>query len=303
MKTSVVLSTYNGEAYIREQLNSILEQSRKPDELIIIDDASKDHTVDLVRKATENSGIEKVSIHQNSENVGWKANFMNGFHLAEGDIIFCADQDDIWLADKIKVMAGAMEENPGIEVLACNLKPLYEEGSRKLADFYIIDYGNERTVRVDFLKHGFTMLRPGCTMCFRRSLLESADQIWNDRLGHDEVIWAIGIVTEKLYIINECLIRFRRHENNNSPSNSKSIANRLLLAENDEIKINCLLSALSIPNDQIRQRLMEMRDFDRVRIEAFRSGRKKAALYLLKNIKAYGSIRSWTADMISVING
>ena len=282
---------------------SILEQTRQPDELIIIDDGSTDHTAEIIREMTENSRIERIVNQTNPTNIGWKANFINGFHIAGGDIIFCADQDDIWYADKVKEMTETIENNPDIAVLACNLEPLYEEGSQKLADFYTNRYGNEHVERVDFLKHGFTMLRPGCTMCFRRELLEAVDQIWNDRFGHDEVVWAVGIVQESLYIINEPLMQFRRHGNNNSPSNVKSITNRLLLTENEKMKIDGLLSTLPIPNNQIKQRLLDLREFDRMKAEAFGKGRMKAGLVLMRNISAYGDLRSWAADMFSVING
>ena len=104
MKLSIVLAAYNGAETICAQLESILAQTRKPDEVLIFDDCSTDDTVETVRRfAAQHDPDGAIRLIQNEKNQGWRANFMQGFRQAAGDVIFCADQDDVarWQAGKM----------------------------------------------------------------------------------------------------------------------------------------------------------------------------------------------------------
>lgn len=104
MKTSVVMSTYNGEKYITEQLDSLRTQSQSADEVIIADDCSTDHTVEIVRRYINQHNLSDWQVIVNQHNKGWRRNFMEAMWSASGDLIFPCDQDDIWRNDKIKVI-------------------------------------------------------------------------------------------------------------------------------------------------------------------------------------------------------
>ena len=95
MKTSVVISTYNGEKYIIEQLDSLRKQSRPADEVIIADDCSSDHTVDIVKQYINQNKLNSWQVIVNDHNKGWRRNFMETMWNATGDLIFPCDQDDI----------------------------------------------------------------------------------------------------------------------------------------------------------------------------------------------------------------
>ena len=110
MKISVVMTTYNGSKHIEEQLNSILNQTRQPDEVIICDDTSEDDTVNIVRQFITNYRLNNWNVFINNINLGWKRNFRKAIALASGDIIFFSDQDDIWIAEKIKIMSSLVEK-------------------------------------------------------------------------------------------------------------------------------------------------------------------------------------------------
>ena len=84
---SVAMTSYNGEKYIEEQIESILNQTVKIDEIIIVDDGSIDGTIDLIKKYD-------VTLVQNEKNIGYKENFKKAMSLCHGDIIFLCDQDD-----------------------------------------------------------------------------------------------------------------------------------------------------------------------------------------------------------------
>ena len=99
---SVVMTTYNGERYILEQLESIRIQTRQPDEVIIQDDASNDDTKVLIDYFIRAHGLKNWKVYKNVKNIGWRNNFYDAISKAHGDIIFFADQDDVWCSQKIK---------------------------------------------------------------------------------------------------------------------------------------------------------------------------------------------------------
>lgn len=101
LTTSVAMATYNGSEYIIEQLESIENQTVKPDEVIICDDCSVDDTVELVMDYSKNSSL-RIAIIQNKTNLGFRKNYEKCISLCTSDIIFYCDQDDVWLNTKIE---------------------------------------------------------------------------------------------------------------------------------------------------------------------------------------------------------
>ena len=126
MKISVVITTYNGEPYLTEQLESIRKQTLQPDEVLIFDDCSNNKTVSLIENFISTYNLDTWKLYINKSNIGWKRNFINGFDKAAGDLIFPCDQDDIWELDKVESMARIMDENEKIFLLASNYKPFYQ---------------------------------------------------------------------------------------------------------------------------------------------------------------------------------
>ena len=106
---SVAMTTYNGERYIKEQLESIINQTRKVDEIIIFDDCSKDKTVQIIREAIKETEI-KIFLTVNEKNVGYIENFRRAIEKSTGDYIFLCDQDDVWMNDKVEKMLDIMEK-------------------------------------------------------------------------------------------------------------------------------------------------------------------------------------------------
>ena len=98
---SVALCTYNGERYIRQQLDSILNQSMPVDEIVIHDDCSTDSTYEIISDYALR--YPQITVWQNNSNLGFKKNFENALIACQGDYVFFSDQDDIWLDDKVAV--------------------------------------------------------------------------------------------------------------------------------------------------------------------------------------------------------
>lgn len=105
---SVVLCSYNGEKYVKEQIDSILNQSYPVYELIIQDDCSNDNTMEILMQYESDP---RVKIYANPKPLGFNANFLTAILKTSGDYIACSDQDDIWKTDKIKVLINHIKNN------------------------------------------------------------------------------------------------------------------------------------------------------------------------------------------------
>lgn len=102
MKTvSIAMATYNGAPFIRDQLDSLAKQTVLPAELVITDDGSTDNTLEIVAKFATHAPFP-VRVERNSENLGFRANFMKAAELCTFDLIAFCDQDDIWLPRKLE---------------------------------------------------------------------------------------------------------------------------------------------------------------------------------------------------------
>src|ERR1035441_10068805 len=106
------MCTYNGAAFVGAQLESILAQSRSPDEIILCDDGSTDGTVDVVKKISDKYP-DKIKIFQNERRLGSCRNFERAIRLITGDLIFLSDFDDVWFPEKVATMIRVFAEDPG----------------------------------------------------------------------------------------------------------------------------------------------------------------------------------------------
>jgi glycosyltransferase involved in cell wall biosynthesis len=303
---TVIMATYNGEKYILQQLESLHKQTRQPDEVIVLDDVSSDGTISMVRAFIEKNGLSNWRIVQNKQNKGWQRNFMEGFELAAGDIIFCSDQDDIWMANKIEMMADAMDQNKNILGLACGIEPLYE-GNRstpKPSSYQTEKYGNDLISKVCMDYCWLEPRRPGCTYCFRKSILPSLNALWFDGLAHDLLISAYCIASNGFYILNEPLVKYRRHPDTNTPSNKKTQEVRSGLLEGYyelATRFDEMGAQLEIDEHNLCV-IQQLKEFFGVRKQAIENCRIGALLLLLKDIKMYPKLSSWGADVISSLN-
>ena len=127
-KVSVVMTTYNGQKYLREQMDSLREQTMPIDEVIIMDDCSTDHTPDLVSAYIKEYDLKGWNLVQNEQNQGWKKNFKSGFDLATGNYIFPCDQDDIWEPNRVQVSLNHMLEEGSI-LDVCDRSVIDENGN------------------------------------------------------------------------------------------------------------------------------------------------------------------------------
>ena len=118
-RVSVAMSTHNAATYVSEQLESLVNQTRPPDELVISDDGSTDDTVDILQRFATDSPFP-VRIHVYETNVGFRANLSKAISLTTGDLIFPADHDDVWYKDKIVRSVEFFDESPRVGLVYCD---------------------------------------------------------------------------------------------------------------------------------------------------------------------------------------
>ena len=120
MKISIAMTTFNGEKYLQEQLDSFVVQTRRPDELIIFDDCSTDETLAIALNFAEGSPFA-VKVFSNDRNLGYSQNFSRALKLCSGDYVFLSDQDDVWHPEKIARMLARFDAEPNVQLLIHDL--------------------------------------------------------------------------------------------------------------------------------------------------------------------------------------
>ena len=222
-KISVCIPTYNGEKYIGEQLESILKQLDMQDEVIIYDDKSTDHTLEVVRRLNDNRiRIYNHSKEHNPYRSAYKniyyvyKNVENALQHATGNIIFLSDQDDIWLPGKVKRIV--QEFRQGADLV--------------LHDNIVVD-AQCRIICRSYFEHSHPSMNPlrilfrcyfqGASMAFSEHVKNKVLPFPSLPVSHDHWI-AINAYfrKQKIAIIREQLMLYRRHEDNVSPSTQKS---------------------------------------------------------------------------------
>lgn len=205
MKTSVVLSTYNGEKYIRAQLDSLKNQSQPIDEVLILDDSSSDATVDIISSYLKENQLNNWVLHQNKKNIGWRRNFICGIQKCSGDLIFTCDQDDIWSPYKIEKMRSVMENQKEIKLLVSSYIEFHDTPPAFTSN------GDAKAVKMACPSNILDVSYPGCTYCFRRTFFEDCLPYWIETCPHDALLWRSAELLDCLYILNEPLILWRKH--------------------------------------------------------------------------------------------
>jgi glycosyltransferase involved in cell wall biosynthesis len=132
---SVAMCTYNGERFLREQMESIAAQTRLPAELVVCDDRSTDATVEIVQEFARTAPFA-VKLHINEVNLGSGSkgitkNFERAVALCSEELIFPCDQDDVWLPEKTAVMAGMLDEDEAIGGVFTDGRLVTEDGLDK----------------------------------------------------------------------------------------------------------------------------------------------------------------------------
>jgi len=200
---SIALCTYNGEAYLREQLDSIVDQSYPAIELIAVDDCSSDNTLKILEEYA--AKYPYIQVFVNPQNLGYIRNFEKALQLCNGNFIALSDQDDIWDLKKIEKQVKAIGNHLMIyhdsEFVDQNGQSLH----RKMSDIMNLYRGDQPEAFLFFnciSGHSVLMKKE-----LRDELLPFPNAYFHD--------WWMGYVATNLGSIdclNECLVKYRQHQ-------------------------------------------------------------------------------------------
>lgn len=220
MKISVCMAVYNGEAYLLPQMRSILSQLGKSDEVVIVDDASQDKSAQLLSGLADS----RVRVFRNDRNLGVVASFEKAMRLAQGDILFLSDQDDLWLPGKVERFIKVFSLKPDVTLVASDAQIIDGSGT-VVADSFFSQRGRFTAgVLHNLVKNKYL----GCTLAFRKSILKLFLPIPRDVPMHDMWFGLINDIYGKTRYIDQPLIAYRRHGKNVSPSARAPVMQRLV---------------------------------------------------------------------------
>ena len=193
---SVVMTTYNGEKYVCEQLDSILSQTLLPKEIIVVDDCSTDKTWEiLLNYAASNP---QLKIYQNDHNIGAHQNFRKAFSLSSCPLIAPSDQDDIWRVDKLEILKELLIQK-GVDLVFSQEQIMWENGDLEIDT-------HEMPMMKDFI---WGNCLKGHTFLFKREMLNVYDRAKN--LSFDYALAIKAGVSGSYTSTNEPLSIWRRH--------------------------------------------------------------------------------------------
>lgn len=210
---SVCMATYNGAKYIREQIDSILCQLGEDDELIISDDHSTDGTADIIKSYSDN----RIKFFYNELKKGVTHNFENALLKSKGDILFLADQDDVWLPHKLDTLTKFMEQG-GYDVVECNCALVDENLKVTKECYYDENFKQDKPMWQNFVKNSWL----GSCMAFKRKVLEASLPFPDKVAAHDLWLCLFAQIHFKCGYTGEVMQLYRRHSETVSFAGGKS---------------------------------------------------------------------------------
>jgi len=207
MKVSVVMACFNGEKFIYEQIKSILCQLTANDELIIIDDCSDDNSLEIIKSF--NSPLIKLIL--NNTNLGVISSFEKGLNIAKNELIFLADQDDIWGIKKVSLYKEKFLKH-GCNVVCSDAEFIDSDGNKMFSSFFDSEfsYGFSSNLFLNFIKNRYL----GCTLAFKKELIKYMIPFPSWISMHDIYIGNIASILGKVGLIDKSVFSYRRHDKN-----------------------------------------------------------------------------------------
>lgn len=217
MKISVAMCTYNGEKYLKEQIDSILIQTQKIDEIVVCDDGSTDKTIEILNSYSKNNP-NLFKIHINEINLRSVKNFEKAIGLCTGDFIFLSDQDDVWVDCKVEKMIAYLKKNPSIDVIATNGYCIDENSDlhEKYAIWDVPQFLRDKKIGFDYhtLIAFVSNISTGASMAFRKKIIpEIMPFPIINNFHHDEWIALISSNHQSFELLNEKYFYYRIHKN------------------------------------------------------------------------------------------
>lgn len=200
------MAVYNGAAYLPAQLESLVYQSRLPDELVICEDGSSDDSLSLLEEFSKAAPFE-VKIFPSTQNNGYVATFSEALSHCRGDLVFLCDQDDVWMPEKIEQVCAMAESNA---------QPLLWMNNAELTDGDLIPSGMTTFDQMHRAGQNPQELVLGCCLAIRKELLNLCLPIPSGYSAHDVWIHEFAELLQAKSLSTQVLQYYRRHGGNES---------------------------------------------------------------------------------------
>jgi glycosyltransferase involved in cell wall biosynthesis len=204
---SIALITYNGERFLRQQLDSILSQTYKNIEVIAVDDYSNDGTISILEEYRK---VHDMKIFVNRKNLGYLRNFEIAVSRCRGEYIAPSDQDDIWLPHKIETLIKGINGSS----LACSDAFLMDQKGEIFSNSAMAYSNFAPASGKAFIRFLFSTFVTGCTALLSRELVQRALPIPEGEKYHDWWLAIVASTMNGISYIQEPLLKYRQHATN-----------------------------------------------------------------------------------------
>jgi GT2 family glycosyltransferase len=203
---SVALTTCNGIRYLKQQIDSVMQQLGALDELVISDDGSTDGTIELIIQLAE---ADRRIRWLEGPQQGLVQNFAHALRYCQGDFIFLCDQDDVWLDDKVNHIMAVFANSPKTLLIQHNAR--FTDEQLKPLERTVFQWRHSRRgIVTNLIKNRYQ----GCAMVFKRQLLRLVLPFPADIPMHDQWIGLVAELAGKVIFLDEVLMLYRRHSDN-----------------------------------------------------------------------------------------
>ncbi|AUU86115.1 MULTISPECIES: glycosyltransferase family 2 protein [Leclercia] len=227
MSYEVILATYNGERYIREQVVSILAQSIKPSRIIIRDDGSTDSTLAILEALKTETDI-KIDIIHDGLNLGYIKNFEKLTEHVTSEIVFFSDQDDIWVENKAETLLAVFSNQSYANVVFSDAW-LINNAMERLGTLWQHVNFTPANGDIALEKILINNVVTGATMAVRKVFLNSV-MPFPEKIPHDYWLASNACALGSLVPVEDKLILYRQHENNQIGAKKSTFAGKLKAA-------------------------------------------------------------------------
>ncbi|GAB2023934.1 hypothetical protein OfM1_00040 [Lactovum odontotermitis] len=301
-------STYDNKDYLEQQLNSIIQQSELPNEIIFLDDCSSDSTQSYVNEFISNNktSIKMRQIVQR-ENVGYVSNFLTGIRENKNDIIIFCDQDDLWNINRVSEIKRFFRENPNMLALHSDFDVIDENNTVILKNVQGYDKKLEKLTLEKFVKK---VAYAGMALAFRSKGMSEEILTISEKYNiptHDQIICCLATIHEGFYTTN---LKFseRRFTGHNVGLGSVSkhygsvnVKNRINGIKKYQLTYEHIGEYLALMNSSDEIDLCKYKKNADIRLVYLKKNSITKWLLNLKNIRLYPSNKAYFGDLVVIL--
>lgn len=226
---AVLLATYNGEAYLNEQLDSLFQQTVSDFVIYVHDDGSNDGTLDILKKYQGNNP-GRIVLLEGAPLKSAKANFLWMLEQVEADYYLFCDQDDVWFENKIEKELSIIQQISNDVACVFSDMMVVDKDLSKISESFI-RYIGRNPYNIAYTQILIDNPAAGCTMCISRGLRDAViavDKVdLNNIPMHDAYILEIAALTGEIQVIDEPLVYYRQTGNNTMGAKNESTEEKL----------------------------------------------------------------------------